>query len=67
VSATVDTNATTEELLGVVFSVGSMQMLYEESLQADRSVAHVEAGSNASAAALQVAGGDEKETQCLSV
>jgi hypothetical protein len=52
--------------LEAVFSVLSVPRLYnEDQVGYKREIFRVEAGSNTSAVALRVVGGDEKGTQCL--
>jgi hypothetical protein len=51
-----------------MFSVLSVPRLYnEDQLRYEREISRVEAGSNTSAVALRVVGGDEKGTHCLGV
>jgi hypothetical protein len=56
-----DTYATIKELLEAVFSIGSVLRPYKQTRQAVcESHSRVEAGSNTSAVALQVVGGNKK-------
>jgi hypothetical protein len=67
VSTATDTQPTTEELLGTIFSIRFVQNDYKEEFSSESAHTRVEAGSNTSTVTLRVVGDEKGSLKCETV